>query len=196
MHERERNGQGPKRLRWTGTALVAAFVWALLAWEYTHGGIVTHRLLARDDLPGLSNAWGGLLLPALAWYLLGRMQRRPDASPRTGGAPSGRGAMLAGFVGAAGYGAVMAYCYVAGPAEVTSVMARAVLLIALVVPIYRSEYVLGFVLAMAYTFGGILPVLFAAVVALLAFAIHRGVRRAFAGVAGWRGRRSTRRASA
>ncbi|WP_119717972.1 hypothetical protein [Cognatilysobacter tabacisoli] len=162
------------RLRWMGTAAVAAFVWALLAWEYTHGGVVTHRIMARDDLPGLSNAWGGVLLPALAWFLLGRMQRRLGAG-RDARHRSGR-AMLAAFIGAAAYGAAIAYTFTRGPAEAPGVLAQALPVIALLLPIYRAEYVLGFVLAMAYTFGGILPVAFACVVALLAFVIHHCAR--------------------
>lgn len=176
MHKQGRRATHPNALRRAGTGAVALFVWALLAWEYTHGGIVVHHVLARDDLPALSNAWGGVVLPGLAWILLGRIQRRLVTNRAASGGADGRLGMIAGFVGAAVYGVVMSYCYVQGSADITSFLARALLPLALVLPIYRSEYVLGFVLAMAYTFGGILPVAFASLVALIAFVIHHGAR--------------------
>ncbi|MFX8094701.1 hypothetical protein ABTK72_20740, partial [Acinetobacter baumannii] len=48
-----------------------------LGWEALHGGIAAHHLLQRADLPGLSNAWGLLVLPALAAWAAGRLPRHP-----------------------------------------------------------------------------------------------------------------------
>lgn len=49
---------------------------AHLAWEHFHGGVVSHNILNRRDLPAISNLWGALLLPALAWFLSGFTQKR------------------------------------------------------------------------------------------------------------------------
>src|SRR6056297_3560735 len=38
-----------------------------LVWEYTHGGVQSHHLLARPDLPAISNWWGLAILPFLGW---------------------------------------------------------------------------------------------------------------------------------
>ncbi|WP_214278616.1 hypothetical protein, partial [Escherichia coli] len=52
-----------------------------LGWEALHGGIAAHHLLQRADLPGLSNAWGLLVLPALAAWAAGRLPRQAEVSP-------------------------------------------------------------------------------------------------------------------
>ena len=47
--------------------LGAAVMIVQLAWEASHGGIQSHHLLARADLPAVSNLWGLATLPALGW---------------------------------------------------------------------------------------------------------------------------------
>lgn len=54
-------------------------IWGLLAWEYTHGGFQSHQILRRKDLPELQNWWGGILLPLFTWFLLYRIQKRPES---------------------------------------------------------------------------------------------------------------------
>ena len=58
------------------TAIVTIAIWTLLAWNYYHGGVPSHHILAKKDLPSISNWWGGLLLPLLTWWLLYRIQKR------------------------------------------------------------------------------------------------------------------------
>ena len=58
------------------TAIVTLLSWVHLAWDYFHGGIPTHYLLHRKDLPGISNWWGGIVIPLLTWFLLYRIKRR------------------------------------------------------------------------------------------------------------------------
>ncbi len=55
-------------------------------------------------------------------------------------------------------------------------------MIALVLPVYRVEYVFGFVVGMTYTFGGVLPVLVSIVfgsVSLVTRWIFRAVKAKF-----------------
>jgi hypothetical protein len=56
-------------------------------------------------------------------------------------------------------------------------MVPGLLLLALFLPIYRAQYILGFILGMTYTFGAILPLAFAVVVGLVAFVIHAYIRK-------------------
>jgi hypothetical protein len=67
----------------TGPILLAEL--ACLAWEHFHGGVKSHHLFHRSDLPAISNWWGALVLPGLAWFLLGRILSRtvwPPEEPR------------------------------------------------------------------------------------------------------------------
>ncbi|WP_374581831.1 hypothetical protein [Pseudoduganella sp.] len=136
-----------------GAALLIA---ATITWEYFNGGVVSHHLLARDDLPAVSNWWGLLTLPALAWFLGGRMERRRGAAPRT---------LLAGFALALLFGVVLSAFFRSSWPEVPGYMVMALPLIALAYPIYRAECVLGFVAGMCFVFGPILPIIAACVFA-------------------------------
>ena len=60
------------------TAFVSIAIWSLLAWYYFNGGVPSHHILAREDLPEVSNWWGGILLPILTWFVLLRIQKREN----------------------------------------------------------------------------------------------------------------------
>lgn len=161
------------RARATATAAVAVAEWAFLAWQHGHGGVPGHHFLDRADMPAISNWWGGLVLPCITWFLLGRVQRR-IASP-VGAAM--RDATI-GFIGALGFAVLLSIFFARGDDQVTGVMFELLFVTALVVPIYRAEYLLGFVLGMACTFGGVLPSVVGVIVALIALLIHRYLRAA------------------
>lgn len=63
----------------------------------------------------------------------------------------------------------MAASFELGVDPVTSGLFMGLVLVALALPIYRAEYVLGFVMGMTLTFGGVLPALVATVFASLSF---------------------------
>jgi hypothetical protein len=60
--------------------------------------------------------------------------------------------------------------------EVLSYLIYLPFLAALFVPVYRPEYLLGFVIGMAYTFGGVLPILIGFVLAAVCLVIHKAIR--------------------
>lgn len=146
-----------------------------LAWEHRHGGILRHHLLARADLPALSNAWGLLLLPGLTWYLMGRIQRRCEAP---GGTPART--VMAAFAGSLLYGALLSGGFHLGLTSFTEILFQGLLALALLLPIHRSECVLGFVLGMTFVFGGVLPTAIAALLAAFSWLIHRTLHRGLA----------------
>jgi hypothetical protein len=116
-------------------------------------------------MPAISNWWGLLVIPALTWFLAGRIQRRllrRGASPR---------AALAGFLGALACGAALAVAFSMKLEAVTYIFFGA-FAVALLLPVYRGEYILGFVLGMTVTFGGVLPVLVALVIASFSRLMH------------------------
>lgn len=65
-------------MNYKGQVILGAFIITSLfvLWEYSNGGVVTHHLLARPDLPGISNWWGLLTIPLLTWLTLTLIQRR------------------------------------------------------------------------------------------------------------------------
>jgi hypothetical protein len=148
-------------------ALIAELIH--LGWEYSHGGVVAHHFMARADMPSVSNWWGLLLIPALTWFLAGRIGRR--LSHEHGEAVQVPPAVWAGFFGALGYGAVLALAFTFKVEGIGTIF-LGIFALSLIFPTYRAEYVLGFVLGMAFTFGAILPTFIATIVACLSALAH------------------------
>ncbi|MEE4637151.1 MAG: hypothetical protein V2J42_00235 [Wenzhouxiangella sp.] len=103
------------RLRVDLTVFVTIAIWSLLAWRRFHGGVPAHHLLHNPDLPRISDWFGGVLLPVLAWWLLGLAGRRVQAV-----ASPGLGSVIVGLVTGLAFGAAMAVTFFSGHQQVTS----------------------------------------------------------------------------
>jgi hypothetical protein len=144
---------------------------AHLGWEYTHGGVVAHHLLANPDLPAISNWWGLLVVPLLVWFLVGRIQRRAATLVQAGSRERFRTIAQARFGVSLLWGGALALAFTLGHPSVTWIFFGA-FAAALLARAWRAEYVLGFVLGMSFTFGAVLPLLVASVIAACSFAVH------------------------
>lgn len=154
------------RLRVSLTLAVAATMGGVLAWQHFKGGVPSHSFMARDDMPSISNWWGVVTLPLLTWFALGNVAARLAAGRVT------ERAAIGGALGALLFGLVLAVSYEIGFNVIPGMQVRILPLIALLLPIYRAEYLLGFVLALAYTFGGVLPIILGSVFAAGGAVIH------------------------
>lgn len=150
------------------TAIVTLLIWMHLAWDYFHDGVPTHYLLHRKDLPGISNWWGGIAIPLLTWFLLYRIKKR-IYNIDTNGDPKNLNNVLYAFLGAFLFGVLVSFFFTIG-SEVPGYMIIGLFILSFFIPLYRAEHLLGFVLGMAYTFGGILPIIFGSIFVLV-FAI-------------------------
>lgn len=168
------SGDRSRHLRLVGTALALLAELIHLAWEHFHGGILRHHILNRSDLPAISNGWGIVLLPALTWYLMGRISRRsvPSADGRPGALPR---SVMVGFAGALLFGLMLSGGFALRQTTLTAVLFQGLLLLALLLPVYRAECVLGFVLGMTFVFGVVLPTAIASIIAALSMLLHRVV---------------------
>lgn len=169
------------RLKAAAFALLA--VAGQLAWEAAHGGIVSHHLLQDGDLPAISNAWGLLLLPALAAWAAGRW---PDGRPGQAGTPVVAAGLLLPLV----LGAALSLAFSQQWQGLTEAVFFTLLLAAVALPAHRPESLLGFVLGMSWTFGAVLPTLIGAALALASWAVRSAARRAWRA---WRALRATGR---
>lgn len=157
-------------MRTKASVAIAVVLALLLGWQHSNGGVPAHHVLADPTLPALSNWWGLLTLPLLAWFLLGRIERRRRAAPRAAHGDT------AAFMGALVFGAVLSLLFTAGRHGATDAMALSVFVIALFYPVHRAACVLGFVIGMTWTFGAVLPMIAAGVFAAGGAAIHHGLR--------------------
>ena len=153
----------PRRWRLILTTLVIAVEIAHLTWEHFHGGVRTHHFMQRADMPGISNGWGLLLLPALTWFITGRIQQR-SAVPAM--------PIIIGFVSAFALGIALSAAFMLGNENISAILFFTILLSAMVLPVYRAECVLAFILGMTFTFGAILPTFIASAVAAISAAAH------------------------
>jgi hypothetical protein len=155
--------------RMTLTAAASVAELAHVLWEHFHGGVLRHHILNRADLPSISNWWGLILIPVLAWFLIGRVQQR--LALRSIG--QGPASALIGFFGAMAFGAALALAFASGQENIAGYVMMSILALAVLAPIYRAECLLGFVLAMTFTFGAILPTIIGSVIAAISATLHR-----------------------
>ena len=156
------------RLRIGLTATATLAIWSLLVWQHFHGGVAAHHLLHNPDLPRISDWYGGLLLPVLTWCLLSLTRRRIEAAESPGLMPA-----IVGLVAGLAFGIAMSVTFFSGYQSITSYLFFSLLPLALFLPVYRPECLLGFVLGMSTAFGVVLPTLFGSLMALATFVIHR-----------------------
>lgn len=165
------------RLYFTG--IVAVAMGSLLVWDYYHDGVPSHHILHREDLPSFSNWWGGLLLPLLTWFLLGRIQKRVGGDKEKNSmALTISTPILLGFVGALLFGIVLSIFFTLGNEDVPFYMMMGLFVSALFLPNYRAECFLGFIIGMTYTFGGVLPIIIGSVLVLLCAMLYLLMRPA------------------
>ncbi|MCW8832302.1 MAG: hypothetical protein OQK09_02830 [Colwellia sp.] len=167
------------RIQINFTGAVVIITCAFLLWQYVNGGVPNHHLLHRADLPAISNWWGLVVLPALTWLLLMRINKRvleqhqqkseQESKQETDKSPSN---IVTSLVVAMIYGGVMSSFFVFGKQELTGIMFQGIFVLALFFRLYREEFVLGFILSMSFAFGAVLPTIFACVIGLAAFILY------------------------
>jgi hypothetical protein len=166
-------------LKKIGLAIVATVsvgIWALLIWEHFHRGVPSHSFMARKDMPSISNWWGGLLLPLLTYFSLYRLQKRLFSTDASIIVPLKQlQFVLLLFVAGLLYAGAMAYCFVTNKEDINGILFQGLFLLALIFPLYRAEFFLGFVIGLTYTFGAILPTFIALVFVSISFIAHKYV---------------------
>jgi len=165
------------RLYFTGIVTIA--IWSLLTWNHYHGGVPSHHILADENLPEISNWWGGVLLPLLTWFLLYRIEKRIiDKNESVSQAPKLSIYVIYGFTVALLFGIVLSAFFTFGNTDMPGYMLLGLLLLALFLPIYRAECLLGFVIGMTFTFGAVLPTGVGSILVLTGVLLYLYVRRA------------------
>ncbi len=150
------------------TASITIAIWGLLVFTYFHGGVPKHHLLNRSDLPAVSNWWGGIVLPVLSWFLLYRIQKRLLYSNLENKVlVKLTGNTIYRFLAALLFGVLLSVFFSFGYEAVPGYMLMGTFIVALFIPIYRSECLLGFVIGMSFTFGAVLPTLVGCILILL-----------------------------
>ncbi|TVR94333.1 MAG: hypothetical protein EA418_10380 [Wenzhouxiangellaceae bacterium] len=170
-----------KQLRIGLTVAFSLAIWGLLAWRHVHDGVPAHHLLHNPALPRVSDWFGAVLIPLLTWCLLGLSRRRKEDA----GSQSLQLALV-GLLAGLAYGAAMSVSFFSGHEQITGYLFFGLLPLALFLPVYRPECLLGFILGMSVVFGAVLPTLFGSIMALATFVIHRFIGLPLQGLIGLR----------
>lgn len=159
------------------TGMVAIAIWSLLAWSYYHGGVPSHHILADESLPSFSNWWGGILLPLVTWFLLYRIHKRIIRRHTTNSSSgSDLNPIFYGFAGALLFEVLLSVFFTLSYINMAGYLMMSILPFALFLPIYRAECLLGFVIGMTFTFGGVLPIGVGSIVLAISAVLYLLVR--------------------
>jgi hypothetical protein len=122
------------------TAVVTVAIWTLLLWEHFNGGVPSHHILAREDLPEISNWWGGILLPLLTLLLSYRVEKRLQKSQNVNYSKTKfPHNVIIGFILSMLYGLTLATFFSFGNEEMPGFMLMGIFGISIFYPTYRAE---------------------------------------------------------
>lgn len=160
------------RIKTIATIGITILIGSLLLWQYMHEGIPGHYILQSADAPYISNGWGIVVLPVLTWITVNAVQKRAVRQGGTIYSNSTKSTIgLFGAGGLTGLAIVIAFIYNYTP--LLNAVPYLLLLLGLLMPIFYAEFMLGFVLAMTYTFGAVLPTLFFLVFLVIGFLLFK-----------------------
>jgi len=152
--------------------LVTFLVVLHLIWDYFHNGIPTHYLLAREDLPGISNWWGLLTIPVSSYILIHIANRQYKKRTLKNIATITNG-FIAGLI----FGITISLLWELKQVHILRYTICLPFLISFFKPVHLPGNLLGFILGATYTFGGILPIFIGLVLLTLSFLIWVIFRR-------------------
>lgn len=159
------------------TAIVVIAIFTLLFWNYFHEGVPSHHILNDESLPEISNWWGGLLLPLLVWFLFYTLKKRvvgiKDENRSVQKFPIN---IIYAFICALILGVLLSVFFTLGYANFPAYIILIILVSGLFFPIYRAEYLLGFVIGMTFTFGAVLPTGVGFILALIGAFLYLCIR--------------------
>ena len=166
------------RLQIIITLIVTTLILSLLLWQHFNAGVPSHHVLQRKDLPEISNWLGAIVLPVLTWVLLGRIKKRfgkQGVGYRNQNQNENVKTIRRFIIGLL-LGAALALSFTNNYTWFLDNVLYLLLILGLIVPIFYSEFILGFVLAMSYTFGAILPTVFVLIIAAVGLLLFKFLR--------------------
>jgi len=155
------------------TVLFTVMMIATLLWEHYNGGISTHYLLHDDNMPGISNLWGLIIVPIFTWVVSGLVRIQQDGKDKNKHLPVLlRGVYL--FL----TGALISIFFYQNPESALPLyLTIALLALAFFLPVYKAECLLGYVAGTLFMFGAFIPVIAGTILWLLFFTAYKGTRK-------------------
>ncbi|WP_405601939.1 MULTISPECIES: hypothetical protein [unclassified Pseudoalteromonas] len=149
-----------EKLKYYVISITILFVVGHLLWEHLNGGILSHHLMHHPDYPSISNWWGLLILPFLAWLSTVRIEKRVTLQPND--APVRAKTLRVvrvGFFGMLILSFVQSFSFSVGYENVAIYLSLGLVVVGLFLPIYRAECIFGYVFGSIVFTGAIIPLI-------------------------------------
>ncbi|WP_299492351.1 hypothetical protein [uncultured Shewanella sp.] len=149
-----------RKLTYCIVSMAVFFEIGHLLWEHLNGGIVSHHLLNRSDYPAISNWWGLLILPFLAWFAMAQIKKRVNF--QSGDSLVTRKLLnraLIGFVGMLMLSILQSVSFTIGYGNIAIYLSLGLFVVGLFLPIYRAECIFGYVWGSILFTGAIIPLI-------------------------------------
>lgn len=162
-----------KKLKYYVIAITVFFVAGNLLWEHLNGGIFSHHLMHHSDYPAISNWWGLLILPLLAWLSTVRIEKR--VTLQLGDAPVRTKILRVVFIGFFGMlvlSLIQSLSFSVGYENVAIYLSLGLVVVGLFLPIYRAECIFGYVFGSIVFTGAIIPLIGILVIAGISWFSH------------------------
>ncbi|WP_052750240.1 hypothetical protein [Arsukibacterium sp. MJ3] len=162
-----------EKLKYYVIAITILFVVGHLLWEHLNGGILGHHLMHHSDYPLISNWWGLLILPFLAWLSTVRIEKR--VTLQSGDAPVRTKILrvvLIGFFGMLVLSLVQSLSFSIGYENVAIYLSLGLVVVGLFLPIYRAECIFGYVFGSIVFTGAVIPLIGILVIAGISWFSH------------------------
>jgi hypothetical protein len=157
--------------------IVTFLIFSFLFWEHFHGGVTSHHILHQQNLPSISNWWSGLLLPMLTWFLLSRIEKRLDKNnSQTQQTNNAISKVFWFFLIGLVFGVLLSTSFTNEYKPFLDNVLYILIVLSFIIPVYYSEFILGFILGMTYTFGAIIPTVFILIIAVIGLVVYRFIR--------------------
>jgi len=166
-----------KALKYYVIAVTVFFVAGHLLWEHLNGGILGHHLMLHPDYPLISNWWGLLILPSLAWLSILRIERRITLQP--GDEPVRAKILrvvLIGFFGMLVLSLVQSVSVIFGYENVAMYLSLGLVVVGLFLPIYKAECIFGYVFGSIVFTGSVIPLIGILVIAGISWFSHACIK--------------------
>ena len=163
------------RIKTTVGSFILVGVFTLL--EYLNGGVASHHLLAREDLPEISNWWGLLTVPILTWVVHSMINKRSEIESQANqNFKRNNNITQKRFLLALLFGISISVLWELGLENVLQYFILIPIVIAVFKPVHYPEFLLAFVIGMIYTFGGILPIIIGLVLMTISFMVNKFIQ--------------------
>ena len=160
------------KLRIVITTLFIIAITGVLLWEYTHDGVVTHYILHSDDMPGISNWWGLIIIPLFTWVVSSFI--KIDSNDST--AVQHRNILIRVLILFL-IGCSITYIFTVYPeSNFPLYITAALVIISFFIPIHKAEYLLGYVLGTFFVFGTFIPVIAGSILWILFYIFYKTPR--------------------